>query len=517
MNPPNILLLFTDQQRHDTISALGNPIIRTPALDRLATEGTAFLRCYSPSPVCMPARAAMLTGLPPHVTGCVDNVAFPERAASIMQLLAARGYQTHGVGKMHFGGDWKRLWGFESRDTSEELQPDSDFPRYLNVHGFAHVLEPHGLRSEYYYLPQPSQLPSHLHESSWVADRSIDFLQRRDRRRPFFLFSSFVKPHPPFESPAPWHRLYRSDEMPPPHVPGDSSDTWTRSNIVQNRYKYQDQLGANLRQLGTLKAAYYSAISFVDFNIGRILAALGPEIDNTLIVFASDHGELLGDYGCFGKRSMHEASARVPCLVRYPAAFPAGKRILTATSLIDFFPTFAEAAGAPGTRPHPDGRSLFEVVREPSRKRVVQSQFQRGWMGHYMATDGRWKYIYSAPDRKELLFEVTGAGREGRNRARDPRGRDRLNALQDVMRVRFARDGYRDAFAGAGWRKHRVRPFPRDPNYGLLYQDEAGLQSRIDQLGPAYRRTVTKPEADGYRIVLDHMAGSPARSKNAKR
>src|SRR5690242_2797627 len=105
MNRPNILLLCTDQQRADTIAALGNPIIKTPALDRLVREGTAFMRCYTPSPVCVPARCALVTGQPPHVTGCVDNQSMPQNRVSFMERLWRLGYQTHGVGKMHFTPD----------------------------------------------------------------------------------------------------------------------------------------------------------------------------------------------------------------------------------------------------------------------------------------------------------------------------------------------------------------------------------------------------------------------------
>jgi arylsulfatase A-like enzyme len=195
---PNILLLFTDQQRADTIAALGNPIIRTPTMDGLCREGVAFTRCYTPSPVCVSARCSMVTGLPPHRTACVDNgTPQPPDAVSFMERLAAAGYQTHGVGKMHFVPDYGRMWGFESRDFSEEMAADG-YVAMLRKHGFSHVDEPHGVRSEMYYVPQPSQLPAELHNTAWVADRAVEFLRRRDGRRPFFLWASFIKPHPPF-------------------------------------------------------------------------------------------------------------------------------------------------------------------------------------------------------------------------------------------------------------------------------------------------------------------------------
>ena len=218
----------------------------------------------------------------------------------MMELLQGEGYQTHGVGKMHFVPDARKLWGFDSRVFSEEggMRENDDFCDTLRSNGYDHVLDPNGVRSEWYYVPQPSQLPARLHHSTFIADRSIQFLQSRDRSRPFLLWSSFVKPHPPFESPVPWNRLYKPVEMPFPYMPRGYEDLQTYWNRVQNRYKYRDQgFDGNLVRL--TKCAYYAAISFVDYNAGRILQALEDqgELDNTLVLFTSDHGELLGDYG----------------------------------------------------------------------------------------------------------------------------------------------------------------------------------------------------------------------------
>lgn len=511
MDRPNLLLLFTDQQRADTVAALGNPLIRTPALDRLVREGTTFTRGYSPCPVCMPARAAMLTGLPPHVTGCVDNRHFPIDRTSLMTLLGRWGYETHGVGKMHFAPDYRASWGFEGRDTSEELKADTDYRRMLQAKGFAHVLEPFGSRGELYYSPQPSQLPARLHESSWVADRAVDFLARRDRSRPFFLMASFVKPHPPFESPSPWHRLYRTVEMPAPHWPSNSADYLSRINRVQNRYKYCDRTGRNDLFFRTVKAAYYAAISFLDYNLARILSSLedAGDLDRTLIVFASDHGEMLGDYGAVGKRCMLEASARIPLIVRHPPSFSAGKKVATPATLLDLFPTFAAAAGIPSTEssPHPEGVALQQFANASDQRRIVFAQFERGWMGHYLATDGRFKYMYSAPDRREWLFRVRDALVEGPDLAHTARYSTEKMRLKEALRRRYARDHVFGVFTRDDWTRYRAKSFSKNPDYGLLRQDEDELQARIDALGPLYARPVTEPDAaKEYQILSDHSA-----------
>ena len=147
---PNILILMTDQQRSDTIAGLGNSTIQTPALDRLVAEGASFTSAYFPSPVCVASRCSFLLGQWPHQTGCMDNAPMPQERMSLMEYLQAAGYQTHGIGKMHFTPDRRKLWGFETRDFSEEGAGPDDFTEFLGEHGYEHVVAPHGERSEYY-------------------------------------------------------------------------------------------------------------------------------------------------------------------------------------------------------------------------------------------------------------------------------------------------------------------------------------------------------------------------------
>ncbi len=488
MKTPNILLLFTDQQRYDTIAALGNPLIKTPALDRLAREGTSFERCYTPSPVCVAARTALATGLPPHLTGVTDNMPMPQEPPSFMERLRDAGYQTHGVGKMHFTPDPYRPWGFDSRDISEELMEPDDYRTFLDQNGFGHVHDIHGVRSEYYYIPQPSQLPAPLHNTSWIADRSIDFLNRREAKRPFFLWASFIKPHPPFENPVPWNKLYRAAEMPFPFRPEGFERLLTYWNRFQNRYKYRDA-GSDLNLLRTMRAAYFACISFIDYNLGRILAGLGDEIDHTLIAFTSDHGELLGDYGSFGKRSMLDAAARLPLLLRWPGGFPAGQRCATPASLLDLWPTFLSAAGIQESRIHPEGEDLREIAAAPHRTRYVYSQFSHGGRGLYLVTDGRWKYTYSAADEQEWLFDAQVDPGETHNLAQNPAFVPQTGVMRANLVARFQAAGYAEAVEAGGWRLYGKSSIPADPDWGLLFQDMPKMQPSIDELSD-YARNV---------------------------
>jgi arylsulfatase A-like enzyme len=403
-----------------------------------------------------------------------------------MEKLADLGYQTHGVGKMHFSpslGDW----GFTSQDTSEELIEEGvsdDYRNFLDENGFQHVLDPHGLRSELYYQPQPSQLPEKLHHTHWVADRSIDFLENRDPDKPFLLWSSFIKPHPPFESPNPWGRLYRMHEMDEPLLADNGAEHRTFWNKVQNRYKYMDGGNYNRHLARSIKAAYYGTISFIDYNIGRILDALGDEIANTLILFSSDHGELLGDFGCYGKRSMLDPSCRIPMIARLPGVFPANSQCDHPTTLLDLFPTFTALAGNGTDSPSNEGTTLMQAMDSGHEDRIVFSQFSQNELGLYMAASKNWKYIYSAADQKEWLYDLLNDPLEIENVIDEPTCSGQLKTLKHACIERFQLDGYTEPLDGDDWKRFpETRPPAQYTDDGLLFQDPEDLQKEIDSLG----------------------------------
>ncbi|MDE0481043.1 MAG: sulfatase-like hydrolase/transferase [Candidatus Poribacteria bacterium] len=480
---PNIIFLMTDQQRFDTVGALGNPIIKTPALDRIVREGTSFTSAYCPSPVCVASRCSFLLGQWPHETGCTTNSAMPQDRASVMELLNEVGYQTHGIGKMHFTPQGRKMWGFETRDFSEEGAGPDDFTEFLHENGYDHIIAPHGERSEYYYIPQPSQLPARLHHTQWVGDKTLQFLSQRDTNRPFLCWSSFIKPHPPFESPVPWNRLYRTVEMPLPFLPPDYEQLHTHWNRHQNRYKYRDQ-GRDMNLLRTTRAAYYAAISFIDYQVGRILDYLESEgeLNNTLILYTSDHGELLGDYDCYGKRSFLDAAARIPLLVRYPKRFEANVQCDTPTSLVDVLPT---SLGAAGLTPHDEhsGVDLADVATGNTERDAIIGQLSGENRGLYMLLTDEYKYIYSAADRKEWLFRRLSGRLDERNLAGNPGYGRTLRDYRERLINWFQEDGYDVPLDGNRWREFPPPIEPDNPDADQLFQDG---RSSSDQLPPGY-------------------------------
>jgi len=477
---PNILFVFTDQQRYDALGAAPNPIIKTPNLDRLAREGVLFSSTFSPSPVCVSARCSLIHGQYPHNTGCAYNGdPMPTDRPSFMQRLTDAGYRTHGVGKMHFTPDSQALRGFQSREHQEEMRArieDDDYLQALHKAGYRYITDPMGARGEMYYVPQLAQMPPELHPSQWVADRSIAFIEGASDQQPFMLWSSFVDPHPPFAPPSPWHKLYRAPLMPLPKCPHQYESLQTHINRVQNRYKFRDN-GIDYNLLRCIKAYYYSTISFVDYQVGRIITALETRgiLDNTLIVFASDHGEMLGDYACFGKRTMLDSAARLPMLSRLPGRFQGGLRCDTPTSLVDVMPTLLHAAGVDPAGQPLDGVDLYQILqrnqRDPQADRTVYSQFQHDDLGVYMSVNRSKKYIYSSPDRKEMLLDRLTDPDETRNQAGLVFRHDELAQARSELFAYYTQQGFTEPIDGDSWRTYPQPSVSDDPDTGLLIQD----------------------------------------------
>lgn len=461
---PNILLLFTDQQRYDTIGAGGNDLIRTPAMDQLCATGVRFDRCYTPSPVCVSARYSLLTGLYPHRSGCADNGhPMDQTLPTLPGMLTRDGYETRAFGKMHFR-PVRHTFGFERMELSEEIPGNAEndeFLQHLVEAGYNYVHEPHGIRSELYYIPQTSQLPAEHHTTHWTADRTIQFLKDRDRSRPFFAWTSFIKPHPPFDPPVPWNKLYRAHEMPLPKRPEHVEELMTWHMRNQNHYKRRDA-GVDDNLVTAIRAAYYACISFIDYNVGRILAELEAqgELENTLIIYTSDHGELLGDYNSYGKRCFYDSAARVPLIASWPGKLPAGQVCNDPVSTVDVVSTALEAAGIALRAGQMDGVSFQTTLAGKSEREYIIGQLGHKERGVYFIFDGRYKYIYSAPDQKEYLVDTRLDPTETRNHALVMGGTTELIRLRKVLIQQFKDDDYTLPLEGNRWREYPPAKLP---------------------------------------------------------
>lgn len=341
---PNILILYTDQQRFDTIAALGAKHMITPNLDRLVKCGRSYLHAYSSSPACMPTRHDLLTGVSAKYHGYWTNGKKPMRSMgdfkTMPQMLNEVGYETFAVGKMHYfpsrdDHGWSQMQLMEEVPVSREAD---EYLQYLESVGLGHILSPHGVRTMFYHSPQVARVPEEHLGTTWVADRTIDLINR-DSEKPFFMMSGWIDPHPPYHVPEKYLQMYRDAKLPNVCLRPFSDDRHYPIDV--------ESLMPDARQLQRLREAYFASCTFVDAQIGRVLDALeqSGKVDNTVVIFTSDHGEMLGDRQAFQKFTPYEGSAHVPLIISGPGFSP-DSRCQVPVSSWDLTATVLDLAGA---------------------------------------------------------------------------------------------------------------------------------------------------------------------------
>jgi arylsulfatase len=426
---PNILLMMCDQFRGDCIGADGNRAIKTPNIDWIAGEGIRFRCAYTCTPTCTPARSALLTGLSPWHNGMLGYGRVAEKyPIETPRALADAGYYTMGIGKMHWHPQ-RNKHGFHEvlLDESGRVEsPDfrSDYRAWFASE--APHLDPdatgigwNDYRSKTYVLPE------RLHPTRWTAETAVRFLRDYSRSEPFFLKVSFARPHSPYDPPERFMRMYEDAEL-PEAVVGSWAARYARRSGKDFTIWHGD-LGPE--QVRRSRQGYYGSVSFIDEQIGRILEVLEQRgwLDETLIVFIADHGDMTGDHHLWRKSYAYEASARIPMLMRWPSGLVSAKRGQVSAhpvELRDILPTFLETAGAPGAE-ELDGRSLLALARGQSSdwrpyidlEHDVCYSPTNHWSG---LTDGRFKYIFHARDGEEQLFDLEHDPGELTDLASDP-------------------------------------------------------------------------------------------------
>ncbi len=425
---PNILHIMCDQFRFDCISALGNPTIKTPNLDRLVARGVSYSNAYSPCPVCIPARYSIRTGRDSYSTGCYCNEEpiAPQGTTGksiedwsggyLARTLSEAGYRTFGIGKFHTCPDSYEELGYNVHIHTEEMWADAElrnkdgFQQFIeNEHPEYNYLEQlHGERTNMYYAPQLSSLPAELTVESFVADKAIEQLQADDER-PYYGFVSFIGPHPPCAPPIPYNRMYDPDGMTNP-LRGDSeADHYDEQIPWMNYIIYADDINDTWAR--NLKTRYYGEISYIDSCIGRILDEVESRDDaeQTMICFYADHGDMLGDHNGWQKETFYEPSVKVPFLVSYPPMIEKNSRSADLVNLTDLFGMATKLAGCLDVR---DGIDILEESRDflyTFYGRPKTRQFK------LMVRYENWKYIYMANGAREQLFDLAADPTEMHN------------------------------------------------------------------------------------------------------
>ncbi|TDE03091.1 sulfatase [Jiangella asiatica] len=372
--PPNILLICTDQQRFSALRAYDNPEINTPNLDRLAGEGVLFENCYVQNPVCGPSRASLMTGQYVHAHGeWANGVALPAHARLFTKDLAEAGYDCGLVGKLHLaacqhGRTEQRLddgfrvfrWAHDPYRGSSE----NAYHRWLKASRpdlYEAALDPD---SDVDF----DTMPTEAHYSRWVGNETIDYLtSSRDKDKPFCFIANFFDPHPGFGAPKEYMDQYDPATLSRPVTTTDELETKPPIYTEASKESYPDSKGYvdyTDDELQETKAAYYAMVTLVDDEVGRILNALDDEglADNTVVIFTSDHGEMLGDHQLMLKGPMmYDVAVRVPLLLRWPGVIPPGQRRPELVQWVDLAPTLLEAAGVAVRSTH-QGASLLGLV-----------------------------------------------------------------------------------------------------------------------------------------------------------
>ena len=421
---PNVLWICTDQQRYDTIGALGNAHAQTPVLDRFVGEGVCFENAFCQSPVCAPSRASFLTGRYPRTTGCRQNgQTIPKDEVLVSKLFHDAGYRCGLAGKLHLAScsdgkvEERTDDGYDDFFWSHHPQPDWEenaYTQWLAEKGktwdelLGDDVSPFVKRGP----------PAEYHQTTWCAEKTIEFIRENEGKPWFFSFNCF-DPHHPFDPPADYLERFPVGDMPLPSVHPNEEHRQTTFQKLDREWAHNQpgefETGAmtddDRRQV---YAAYMAMVSLIDEQVGRILEALeetGQDRD-TLVVFMSDHGEMLGDHGIYFKGPhFYDCQMRVPLVVRWPAGgIQSGRRIEGMVELVDLAPTLLDAAGmeVPGRM---QGKSLLPMLKGEEETGYVHEQvfaeYYNAWThgdayGTMLRTSGEKIVVYHGTDQGEF-------------------------------------------------------------------------------------------------------------------
>jgi choline-sulfatase len=464
---PNILFIMADQLAGPALPFHNHQIVKTPYLTRLAESGVVFDSAYCNSPLCAPSRASMMTGQLPSRIGAYDNAAaFSSDIPTLAHYLRAMGYRTYLAGKMHLVGP-DQLHGFEERLTTD-IYP-ADF-------GWTPNWERPERRPSWYHnmlsvvqagVCETSNQLDYDEEVAFHAVRKLFDIARDDDERPFCLLVSFTHPHDPFAITRDYWDRYNHDDIDLPTVPPLPVDQLDLHSRRLRHVCAMDQYEQTGERVTRARHAYYAMISYVDDKVGQLLRALDAAglRDNTMVLFTSDHGEMLGERGLWYKMNFFEWSARVPLIFHAPGRF-APRRVAAHVSLVDLLPTLVELALAqdddgPGPDPIPavDGQSLVPLLQGDETdwpNPVLAEMLAEGAVAPcLMIRRDRYKYIFSAPD-PEQLYDLVADPNELVNLAGQPEFEEVRKAFKAEIRSRWDPQMLRQRVIESQRRRHLV-------------------------------------------------------------
>ncbi len=407
LDQPNILLICTDHWPASLLGEAGHSVIQTPTLDQLARNGIRFTNAYSTCPVCIPARHSLMTGASPrgHNMRYYNDTEPMPNLPTLAQTFRNVGYQAYAVGKLHVYPQRDRI-GFDDVILAEEGRVQfgvvDDYEMFLTDQGYAGQHFAHGMNNNE-YLARPWHLPEDCHVTNWTTRRMARVIQRRDPTRPAFWYLSYTHPHPPLTPLSSYLDLYRDFEPEPPYLGEWASDAKTLPyplKSLQHR-RYVDQHVARLA-----RQAFYALCTHIDHQLRVVIGTLREEglLDNTVILFTSDHGDMLGNHGLWAKKLFYEDSANVPMILMGVAGdervghYHIEKRLVC---LEDVMPTLLGLAGID----IPDTVEGLSMVGLKERDNLYGEHGENDTVSR-MIHDGRFKLIYYPVGNYFQLFDL---------------------------------------------------------------------------------------------------------------
>ena len=418
---PNILFVFTDQQRADSLGIV-NGWAKTPHLDSLADEGVLFTSCFSNSPVCIPSRFSLMSGLYPHNLGVQTNrnATYPSRLETWVESLRVSGYRTSMFGKLHLhptDGDLRRRERLVRRFGFDDVD-EVGGPRALREcsANLTALWERNGVRDAYRddvaerydntpWVVRPSPVGLDLYYDTYVGRSAANYLRAYERAEPWFCYVGFPGPHEPWDTPEPWASAYDPDAMPAPREEPRSYGDRPKG-VLDDRLRDRPTLSP--REVAALRANYAGGVGLIDDLVGELFQVIRDrgEWDRTIVVFTSDHGEMNGDAGLLYKEVFLDGAVHVPLIIRDPAGVT-GRTVAEPVELVDVGATVLDLAGRSDTGTFRMGCSMAGAVRDaqgfPPRSDALSE-----YRGEVMLATSDWKIVLNADGETYLLFRRSG-------------------------------------------------------------------------------------------------------------
>ena len=415
---PNILLVIVDQLIPFLTGAYGHDVVKTPNLNRLASEGITFDAAYSPCPVCAPARASMMTGMYMSNIEAYDNASpIPIEQPTLAHYLTVAGYDTVLAGKMHFVGP-DQLHGFRTRFNTNIYPADFSWAPTRGVDNQVRRKHAQQYIGKNIHVGKWNQFLSydeetHLRAREYLHAKGLEKRQKAENYQPFFLCVSYHHPHEPFWPPQELWDLYENAPIDLPEFPKDFENNLSTLDRWLNTFHGIED-ATSLRDpesLRKLRRAYYALVTYIDQKLGELLVSLAEnDFDNdTLIIFCSDHGDMLCEKGMVQKRTFYEWSSRVPLIVRFPDGWQKEHRLATPVNLVDLLPTLLDAIDYPHEKRLPmDGVSMMGWMDGSNQEEAYTFSEYHAQGAHapcFMVREGKYKYIF-IHNYDEQLFNL---------------------------------------------------------------------------------------------------------------